>query len=202
MYGAGVFPLLRPLCTAGLALVLLAAPARGADPGLTAEQRAALDQGEILVVASAGQGMASQAWARIDAEPTAIWDLVSDPEHLRASSGSIKELVVNGERTLADGRVEQRLGYVIQAGFTDIRYSVIRVYDRAANRMSWTLDPAFDSDIQATNGVFTLYPQPDGSTLFRYQIAVDSGRSVPEWIQQHLTTSGIKRFLRYVQDQT
>lgn len=190
------------LLLVGLLLVgAVGARAAPPPPSLDPAGQAMLDQGEVVMLpAPAASGASARAVVRVGAPPDEIWTIVSDPAHLQAAASGVRSLTVTRDVTLPDGRREQHLSYVVRVGLSDVRYSVIRIYDFADGRMTWTLDTTVDNDISATDGGFTLWPQPDGSTLFGYDIVVDSGRNLPRWILDHLTESGIKRFMRYVRD--
>ncbi len=159
--------------------------------------RASLDAGEVVILPR--QEGTVRAMARVQASPEVIWRIVSDPHHIRASSPTVKELLVHSDAPRGDGLRQQLLGYTVKAGWSEVRYNVIRVYDPAGGEMRWTLDGSRDNDIQATDGRFALSADPAGGTLFTYELRVELGKAVPAWIQAELTESGIKRFLEYVQ---
>jgi hypothetical protein len=176
-----------PLLLLGLAL------ASPLDPAV----RASLDAGEVVILPR--QEGTVRAVARVAAPPEVIWRIVSDPQHIRASSPTVKELLVRSDGPGADGLRQQRLGYTVKAGWSEVRYNVVRIYDPGAGEMRWSLDASQDNDIKATDGRFALSADPAGGTLFTYELRVELGKAVPAWIQAELTESGIKRFLEYVQ---
>ncbi len=178
-----------------------AAVAAPPPPALDAAQQRVLEQGDVVLLpVSGGGGAQASALMRVDASPDEIWSIVSDPRHLQASASGVKSLTLTRDDALADGRRQQHLSYVVKVALSEVHYSVVRTYDFSDGRMTWTLDPTVDSDIQATDGAFTLWPQPDGSTLFGYDIRLDSGRKLPRWLLDELTEASLKRFLRYVRD--
>lgn len=179
-----------------LAAALAASPAL--RPAVDPATQARLDAGEIVMLAPTATATA-RALVEIDAAPSRVWQVISDPAHLRASTRTVQTLTVHSDQTGPDGVREQRLGYVIKVGLGHVRYNVIRRYDLAQGRMTFTLDPTRDNDIAATEGLWTLHPTADGGTLFVYEARLDSGRPIPAFIQDELTEQSLKRFLSYVQ---
>lgn len=168
-------------------------------PALDAATWTLLDAGEIVMLPDE-RGAATRALVKIAAPPERVWDVVSDPAHIRSSTRSVKRLDVHMDTLRPDGVREQRLGYVLKVAFSEVQYNVIRLYDTDAGTMTWTLDDSRDNDILATTGSFTLNATADGGTLFSYEARLDSGHSLPRWIVNELTESSLKRFLVYVQD--
>ncbi|NOY27162.1 MAG: hypothetical protein GXP62_14940 [Oligoflexia bacterium] len=183
-------------------LILMLGAALAASPpppALDLATQSLLDAGEIVMVSDPGDG-ATRAMVEIAAPPGRVWEVVSDPDHIRRSTRSVKRLDVHMDTLRVDGIREQRLGYVLKVAFSEVQYNVIRLYDLDASTMTWTLDDSRDNDIVATTGRFTLYPTADGGTLFSYEARLDSGHRLPRWIVNELTESSLKRFLVYVQD--
>ena len=179
-------------------LIGLAALAAPAPPTLDAATRARLDQGEIVLRQAADSSQVT-ALVHFPGPPARVWDIIADPVHLKASSGAVQTLEVYCDRVRPDGQREQCLGYVIKVAFMEVEYNVIRVYDLDQGVMTWTLDRSRDNDIVDTTGTFTTWPEADGGTLFSYQVNLDSGRSVPEFIARELREASVKKFLTYVQ---
>lgn len=175
------------------------AAALAAPPPLDSATQASLDAGGIVMM-PADAGATARAMVKIQATPDRVWQVISDPVHIRSSTRSVKQLVVHQDQVRADGKREQHLGYTLKVAFTEVHYNVIRVYDFDAGHMTWTLDDSRDNDIVATDGRFALSPTADGGTLFVYEVRLDSGRKLPSWLQDELTESSLKRFLIYVQD--
>ena len=94
---------------------------------------------------------------------------------------------------------EQGLSYVVKIAFSVVHYNVLRRYDLAQGCMTWVLDNRRDNDIAATTGTFCTWPIDSGRTLFSYDAQIDTGRSLPGWIQDELTEAGTRRFLAYLQ---
>ena len=189
---------LRRRYTGAVLPFLFLATALAAAPTLDPGTQSLLDAGEIVMLSPSATATARAA-VEIDASPGRVWQVISDPVHLRASTRSVKTLTVHSDQTGADGVREQKLGYVLKVGLGEVRYNVIRRYDLARNRMTWTLDTTRENDIAATEGLWTLHPTGDGDTLFLYEARLDSGRAIPAFIQDELTEQSLKRFLSYVQ---
>ena len=50
-----------------------------------------------------------------------------------------------------------------------------------------------------TDGSFSLWPgSAPGKVRFLYNTSVDTGRNIPNWIEEELTESSLKRFIVYV----
>jgi len=76
-----------------------------------------------------------------------------------------------------------------------------RTVNVSDNWLSWHLDDAKDNDIKATDGSYSLWPgSRPGTLVFVYKARIETGKRVPEWLEEELTESSLKKFLIYVKD--
>ena len=55
------------------------------------------------------------------------------------------------------------------------------------------------NEIEKTDGSYSLWPgSSPGKVRFLYITEVKTGRNIPEWVEEELTESSLKRFLMFV----
>ena len=83
--------------------------------------------------------------------------------------------------------------------WTDVSYYVLRDFRPTEGWMTWTLDPDQTSDLLHTSGHYVVAPaKAPGTVLLSYKTQADSGKQVPQWITQMLTTRALKGYLEHV----
>ncbi len=193
---------------AGLALVLCLAPsaALAAKPTLPtlseADMQKVRDGKIVLTKTKDAAGVTTvNAVCELAAPASELWPIIFSVEHIKASSSSIKELVATRDETGADGVRHLDLSYMLKVGWTEIRYSVRRTYVAAEETMSWVLDKTRPADIEWTEGSYSVYPgSAEGRTLFLYRARIETGKSIPAWLEEDLTESSLKKYLKYLKD--
>jgi hypothetical protein len=129
-----------------------------------------------------------------------IWPILLSNEHVVASSRATREAVTYRDVT-EDGVRDLRIAFMLKVGFSEIRFHSHRSHFIAENYMSWHLDEAKENDIESTIGSYSLWPtKTPGTTLFLYKARIATGKNVPEWLEEELTESSLKKFLLYVQE--
>lgn len=197
---------MRPI--SALLLLLLfgsaAFAARPSMPLLDLDEEARVQAGKVLLKTERQTDGALEAVVGvvdIGSEPSAIWPVLLDVNSMTASSRSIKEVRVQSDRTEADGRRRLELAFLLKVGFSEIRYNTIRSYTPADSMMTWALDKTKANDIAWTEGSYSTWPtaQP-GRTRLLYKTKIDTGRNIPQWLEEDLTERSLKGFLQYVKD--
>lgn len=184
-----------------LALPSSALAERPTMPTLNAKQQKRLDEGKLVLLTdrSGGEGNALVTGIlKIAQTSDKIWPVVLSNDHIVASSKSIKEVNTYKDETTGGVR-DLRLAYLLKVGWSEIRYHSSRRYYAAEGYMTWVLDKQEENDIEWTEGSYSTWPGPDaGSTIFLYKAKIDTGKKVPEWLEEELTESSLKKYLLYV----
>lgn len=188
-----------------LALVMpgLASAAKPELPPLSDADMEKVRSGKIVLLKTTGADGATTVNAVVElaAKPEQLWPIIFSVEHVKKSSGSIKSLVSTRDETQANGDRELDLSYVLKVGWSEIAYSVNRVFDASEETMRWTLDKSKDADIEWTEGSYSVYPgSADGRTLFLYRARIVTGKAIPEWLEEDLTESSLKKYLKYLKE--
>ena len=179
----------------------LASGARPDFPSLSQKQEEKLAAGKlVLVAASSGEaGRMVTGVIQIDAEHQKIWSILLNNQNIVDSSKAIREVKTYKDVTTSGVR-DLRLAFLLKVGWSEIRYHTARSYHVASQYMTWVLDKKKTNDIAWTEGSYSTWPgRKPGSTLFLYKARIDTGRAVPEWLEEDLTESSLKRYLLYVQ---
>ena len=138
------------------------------------------------------------AWVLIEAPPEKVWDVLNDPSEAAAASGAVESVTTYIDEPTAHGK-KIGLHYVLNVAWTEVTYYVIRDFRPKEGWMTWTLDPDKESDLVHTSGHYVVAPgKREGTVLLSYKTQADSGRSVPQWIQQMLTGRALKGYLGHV----
>ncbi len=83
-----------------------------------------------------------------------------------------------------DGRIdEQRIRIV----FVKVTYRLRYHLDPERRRISWELDPDFDSPMRRVEGYWELYEMDASRTLGRFATAVDVSEAIPKFIEEAVT---------------
>lgn len=137
-------------------------------------------------------------WVEIKAQPDTIWAVLNDPAEAAAASGAAESVETYVDEPTEHGR-KIGLHYVLNVAWTKVEYHVLRDFRPGEGWMTWTLDPAKQHDLVHTSGHYMVAPsKTDGALLLSYKTQVDSGRNVPQWIQNLLTGKALKGYLGHV----
>jgi hypothetical protein len=195
------------ILTALLAL-LVAVPAFAAKPSfpsLTEKEQGALQDGDLVLRKQSDGDQAGQIVGiqRIEASAADVWKILLAFDRIPESNDSVK---VAEDYTATMGRTPPAGGrfvdvyYELSVAGTSIEYNVHHTYFAAQNYLEWVLDEERDNDIDATVGSFSTWPVPDepGQCYFLYITRIDTGRSVPGWVETLLTKTSLKGYLKFV----
>ncbi len=189
----------------GLLLASTAVAAAPPKPDLSAEVLEQVAAGKVVILSAprgddAGQEAFVTGVAEIAAPPEAIWPILLSLDHIRASSGAVKDV-----QSYCDDRVGEDhrilcLAFTLKVGFSEVQYHVRRDIHVGANYLQWHLDKSLPNDIAGTDGSYTMYPgSRPGTCLFVYRARIETGKAIPRWIEEELTQSSLKKYLAYVQ---
>jgi len=170
-------------------------------PTLTAKQQARLDSGKLVLLTEAGGGEGKKLVTgiiEIKTKPDVIWPIVLSNKHILDSSKAIREVTTYKDETVGGVR-DLRLAYVLKVGWSEIRYHSARKYYAAKSYMTWVLDKDKTNDIRWTEGSYSTWPgREPTTTVFLYKARIETGKAVPEWLEEELTESSLRKYLVYI----
>jgi carbon monoxide dehydrogenase subunit G len=106
---------------------------------------------------------------------------------------------IKSAEVLEKTRERLRVRMVVDASVTTARYTMIYQLDEPAHRLSWKLDHSVpDNTIAEADGEYRVYEVSPGRTLVTYNSQVDTGRSLPRFIQNYIARRSIPDLLRAV----
>tara|TARA_B100000029_G_scaffold73619_1_gene65410 strand:+ start:169 stop:828 length:660 start_codon:yes stop_codon:yes gene_type:complete len=204
----------RPgLLAAALGLLYLLTSATGAFahptvgkptmPKLTEKEEERVRQGKLVLRTQRDENAEGAALItgviEIDATAEATWKILTNFESIPESSKAVKEVGRYLDRPNSDGSKVVNLRYLVKVAWVSIVYHVHHDLFPAQHYLHWTLDEAKENDLRQTIGSFSLWPGSSaGKIRFLYITTVDTGRNIPEWVEEELTESSLKRYLLYV----
>jgi carbon monoxide dehydrogenase subunit G len=187
-----------------LLLVLLpslASAAKPTLPALTADDEAKLAAGKLVLrTAHAADGEGSGTITGvidIDATPAEVWRILLDFEDIPNSSAAVKEATRYRDEAAGAGRAID-MAYMLKVAWVEIRYHVHHDYFAGEQYLLWNLDRGKSNDIVDTTGSFSTWPGSGGRTRFLYRTAINTGRNIPKWVEEDLSESSLKSYIRYV----
>jgi len=202
-----VLPLLALVCGTLLSLPPSPAMAHSAIrapqmPSVTAKEEQRLKDGKLVLrterdSSADGAGLITGI-IEVNASPEAIWKILLHFESIPQSSKAMKE----ADRYFDDKGAAHRIinmRYMLKVAWIEIVYHVHHDYFPSKNYLVWALDSAKDNGIEATFGSFSTWPgSAPGMTRFLYRTKIDTGRSIPEWVEEDLSESSLKSYIKYV----
>ena len=187
------------------ALALGAGVAQAARPDLPTLSEAhekTIEEGKFCLISSHetdGETAHITGLMEIDASDEKIWEIILDPDSVLKSAKAMKEVTLTRDEVVADGHRELEVSFLIKVGLSEVRYHVVRHYHAADHHMTFEMDRSKDNDIDWTEGSYTTYDGlTAGQRLLVYTLVIDTGRNVPQWLEEDLTGSSLKRYLLYV----
>lgn len=180
--------------------------ARAVGPEPTASQRQVLSEGKVILTFARSATDASSGtftgFVLLDARPDQVWAVVLDFERLARRSGVVADVSRYNDFVGSDGRRTVDLAYRLEILGQDIGYHIHHVFDPAAERLVWELDPSRENDIRALEGSFSVRATPGSpQTLLVYQSHVTTGRFIPDWVEVKLREEALRRFLAGVREE-
>ncbi|MEE2830406.1 MAG: hypothetical protein VX498_14555 [Myxococcota bacterium] len=174
-------------------------------PSLSAKEKERLDEGKLVLrtVRDASNDGAAVVTGiiEIDAAPSAIWSILLDFESIPETSKAMR----GATRYFDDKGSSKRIinmRYMLKVAWVEIVYHVHHDYFPSRDYLVWNLDPSKENGIDATEGSFSTWPGSSaGKTRFLYRTMVDTGRSIPDWVEEDLSESSLKSYIKYVKKQ-
>ena len=197
------------LCLVSL-LLLIAGPAQAHDwargkpslPALTEKDLEKLADGKLVLKterdeAKDGAGVITGI-IDIEATPAEIWKILLDFESIPETSSAMKDAVRYRDDKGSPHRVID-VKYLVKVAWIEIIYHVHHDYFADQGYLVWSLDPTKENGIAATHGSFSLWPgSAPGKTRFLYNTLVDTGRNVPDWVEEDLSEGSLKSYIKAV----
>ena len=171
-------------------------------PELSEKDEARLVQGKLVLRTThsgdEGAGVITGI-IEIEASYDRIWKHLINFESIPESSPAVKEASRYLDKPGAQGSQIVDTRYLLKVGWISVVYNVHHDLFPDKYYLVWTLDPTRANDIVKTDGSFSLWPgSSPGKVRFLYNTSVDTGRNIPDWIEEELTESSLKRFILYV----
>jgi hypothetical protein len=88
--------------------------------------------------------------------------------------------------------------YRVRFMLTTLRYRARHGWDYAKGRVWWTLDPAFDNDMQVLDGLWELRELDAHRTLGRFTTRIDLGPALPAFLQDYATRKKLPESMEQV----
>jgi hypothetical protein len=134
----------------------------------------------------------------VNATPEQIWKILLHFESIPQSSKAMKEADRYFDDKGADHRIIN-MRYMLKVAWVEVVYHVHHDYFPSAGYLVWALDGAKENGIAATVGSFSTWPgSSPGTTRFLYRTMVDTGRSIPQWVEEELSESSLKSYIKHV----
>ena len=179
------------------------APGKPTMPTLTDKEEERVRQGKLVLRTERDQNAEGAARItgviEINASAEATWKILTNFESIPESSKAVKEVVRYVDQPRDDGSSEISLRYLVKVAWVSVIYHVHHDLVPAQHYLHWTLDESKKNDLRQTIGSFSVWPgSAPGKVRFLYITTVDTGRNIPEWVEEELTESSLKRYLLYV----
>ncbi len=204
-----LLPLLLTAALAGFTASLPASTSLAHDamtapqiPKISAQEEERLRGGKLILhterdSAADGAGIITGV-IEVNATPEDIWRVLLRFESIPQSSKAMKE----ADRYFDDKGATHRvinMRYMLKVAWVEIVYHVHHDYFPGKNYLVWALDGTKDNGIAATIGSFSTWPgSAPGKTRFLYRTMVDTGRNIPDWVEEDLSESSLKSYIKYV----
>ena len=169
-------------------------------PKLSEKEEERLRGGKLVMTRQVADGAgAVTGLIEIAATPEEVWKILVNFEGLPESTPSIKEVNRYTDSEVGGGHRVIDIGYMLKVAWVEIRYWVHHDYFPEKQYLVWNLDAAKPNEIAATTGSFSTWPgSAPGKTRYLYVTSVDTGRSVPDWVEEDLTESSLKKYMKFV----
>jgi ribosome-associated toxin RatA of RatAB toxin-antitoxin module len=160
----------------------------------------ALMHGKVVTTtvrdAHSGDGVQStnEASVVIPYPPAEVWSVVTDFESRPHFVPGVKEAQI----TRREGNrlwITEHLRVLL----INVRFVVLSTVDPEQGAVTWVIDRTAPHDIADTTGSWVVVPLEGGqSTLVRYRTWIDSGRSVPRFVEDFLTNRSLPKIVEGV----
>ncbi len=171
-------------------------------PPLSADQLAKMGQGKVALTTrkdgETGKAVVTGV-AQIKAPHESIWSIILDSRHSKTASSAVKEVLTHQDTTAPDGTRTMAMEWHLRVALSSIKYHTIRIYHPRERYLNWSIDRSKKSDIADTTGSYSTHDSNSPGTVFLlYSARIDTGRNIPDWLEEDLTESGLKKYLQYV----
>ncbi len=180
-----------------------AAVEKPARPALSEDQLARLRAGEVIVFKTEDPARPNVATAtgivEIETTEEEIFDILTSEAHSEAASKAMKNCTIQRDERLGPHHRQLTVTYLMKVGPTEIEWTVVRDLYEGQGLLEFEIDDSYDNDIAWTAGYYALFPgSSDGKIMIVYVSNLDSGRKIPQWLEEDLTQGSLKRYLRYL----
>ncbi len=172
-------------------------------PKLTDKEEARLSKGKLVLRTERGKEDGSgliTGVIEIHADIEEVWKLLSQFELVPVANKAVRE-VSRYDDTTNVGTKAGSVGirYMVKVAWLEIVYFIHHDMVPEQYFLHWTLDKKRENDIVKTDGSYSVWPgATPGTVRFLYITEVDTGRNIPDWVEEELTESSLKRFLVFV----
>ena len=90
--------------------------------------------------------------------------------------------------------VEYRVRFML----TTLQYRARHGWDYESGRVWWSLDPAYDNDMQVLDGLWELRALDERRTLGRFTTRIDLGPALPDFLQEYATRKQLPESMEQV----
>lgn len=84
--------------------------------------------------------------------------------------------------------------------FLTFEYGLLFQLDDATKLAVYTLDRGQKNDVREAKGAWRFVPLPDGRTLFRYELSVETGAPVPDAVEDYFSRRSFPAFAAAFRD--
>jgi len=163
----------------------------------------ALTEGKVVTTtvgdAHAGGGTQStnEASTIIPYPPAEVWSVVTDFE-------SRPRFVPGNKEAQIVRRVGNRVWIAehLRILLINVRFVVISTLEPEQGVVTWVIDRNAPHDIADTTGSWTVVPLEGGqTTLVRYRTWIDTGRSVPRFVEDFLTKRSLPKIVEGIRNE-
>jgi ribosome-associated toxin RatA of RatAB toxin-antitoxin module len=169
----------------------------------TAAEWQALKQGKVVTTKqsatdqSGAMQSTNEASAIIPYPPAQVWSVVTDFESRpRYVPGNKDAHIIRREGNRV--WIAEHLRILLM----NVRFVVISTLDPDQGTVTWVIDRSAAHDIADTTGSWTVVPLEGGhATLVRYRTWIDSGRSVPRFVEDFLTKRSLPKIVEGIRNE-
>lgn len=186
-----------------IALLLASSLTFGAEvPSLDTKEQGRLESGELVLRHTRYPGDAAAGrllgLMEIEAGEDRVWEVVLDYEGRAATSGA---QVSRYRDEWSGGAHLVDLAYELPVFTRTVRYHLQHRYEPQDDLLQWSLDPQRVNDMVLLEGSFsTAAGSRPGTTLLVFESGVDTGRPIPDWVEQFLLKRTLTDFLEGIRD--
>src|SRR5438552_15850884 len=167
-----------------------------ANTGLTVGEFARMEKGEVVVKTQTYTTGDDKRAARAtdyclgNKPPNAVWAVMLNYHQFDEFMPRLEKVQVL-EKTKNTMKVTQ----TVRVPLGVIRYTLDLIFKPAHRTVSWVLDKSRRHDIADTFGAWEFLPYSHGKTVLRYTTTVDSGMSVPRFLEDFLIQNDLPEVL-------